>query len=316
MDQVRATCRRRHMSPRTEDSYCSWIRRFIIFHGKRHPSELKEPELEQFLNHLAIERHCSAATQTQALNSLVFLYRDVLREPIGKLTGLDRIRRRKRVPVVLNIPEIQALLSQMTGTSRLMAELIYGSGLRVQELITLRVKDLDFSAGRISVRAGKGSKDRETILPVSLRTRLEQHLFKVREVHVQDLNRGAGHAPLPGALARKYPSASKSWIWQFVFPSSVIRQCPETKRMQRWHCSASSIQRPIHAAREKAGILKHATVHTLRHSFATHLLAGGTDIRTIQLLLGHKSLTTTMIYTHVDQPVRRSTSPLDDLNAK
>lgn len=264
-----------------------------------------------FINMLAAEQHCSASTQTQALNGIVFLYRDVLDIELGELPGLQRVKRKQRIPVVLTEDEVRRVLGQMQGVTLLMAQLIYGAGLRVHELATLRMKDLDFDAGRISIRAAKGGKDRETVLPQNLRPDLHAHCLGVTERHGRDLAAGAGYAPMPGALARKYPSASRSFAWQFVFASQAIRRCAETQRLQRWHVSPSTIQKAFKVAKAKAGIMKHASVHTLRHSFATHLLAHGTDIRTIQLLLGHKNLETTMIYTHVEQPVKAAVSPLD-----
>lgn len=287
------------MSPRTEEAYRFWIRQFIFFHGKRHPRELREAEVTQFLNHLAVNRRVAASTQTQALNAIVFLYRDVLAAPLAEMNGLNRVQQRQRVPVVLTPGEVSQVLSHMTGTTALMARLMFGSGLRVEECCTLRVKDIDFGAAVLNVRDGKGGKDRTTVLPVRLRDDLQAHLLRVAQLHAEDRNRGAGLAPLPGALERKYPKASESLAWQFVFPSSVCRPWGQSGRLVRWHVSPGTIQRAFRQAVQRAGIVKHATVHTLRHSFATQLLASGTDIRTIQLLLGHRSLQTTMIYTHV-----------------
>ena len=313
MDQVHAVCRRRHLSPRTEEAYRFWIRQFIFFHGKRHPRALREIEVTQFLNHLAVERKVAASTQTQALNAIVFLYRDVLAAPLAEMNGLNRVQQRQRIPVVLTPGEVAQVLSQMTGTTALMARLMFGSGLRVEECCTLRVKDIDFGAAILSVRDGKGGKDRTTVLPMRLRDDLQAHLLKVAQLHAEDRNRGAGLAPLPGALERKYPKASGSLAWQYVFPSSVCRPWGQSGRLVRWHVSPGTIQRAFRQAVQRAGIVKHATVHTLRHSFATQLLASGTDIRTIQLLLGHRSLQTTMIYTHVLKVTKRVTSPLDAL---
>lgn len=310
---VSAVCRRRHFSPRTEDSYRYWIRQFILFHGKRHPRELGAPEVERFLNHLAVARQVAASTQTQALNALVFLYESVLDQPLGNLGGLKRVQKRYRVPVVLTPAEVRSILALMKGTTKLMAELMYGAGLRVNECVTLRVKDIDLSARTLTVRDGKGGKDRTTVLPEQLQSPLQQHLLRVAALHRRDTTHGGGLAPLPSALARKYPSASSSLTWQFVFPSSAQRPWGESGRLARWHTSDSTVQRAFRAALQLAAIPKQASVHTLRHSFATHLLAAGTDIRTIQLLLGHRSLQTTMIYTHVIEVTRRVTSPLDRL---
>jgi len=313
MDLVATLCRRRHYSPRTEESYRYWIRHYIHFHDKCHPGALGAQEVEAFLNHLATVRQVSASTQTQALNALVFLYEGVLEKPLGRMAGLKRVQRHHRVPVVLTRDEVRAVLAHMSGTPRLMAELIYGAGLRVQECVTLRVKDVDLAAGRLSVRSGKGNKDRTTVLPSRLSEPLQQHLLRVAGLHKTDLSHGAGLAPMPNALARKYPSASSSLAWQFVFPSSVLRPWGDTGRMARWHTSVTTVQRAFREAVRRAEIRKHASVHTLRHSFATHLLASGTDIRTIQLLLGHRSLQTTMIYTHVLEATRNVVSPLDKL---
>lgn len=271
-------------------------------------------EVEAFLNYLAVQRHVAASTQSQALNALVFLYGEVLVQPLGEMRGLRRVQRRQRVPVVLTRDEVRRVLTLMQGTSRLMAELMYGTGLRVHECVTLRVKDVDVAAGTISVRDSKGSKDRTTVLPSRLAAPLQQHLLRVATLHRDDLARGAGLAPMPDALARKYPSASGSWAWQFVFPSAVSRPWGDSGRLVRWHASDSTIQRAFKQAVVKAQIAKHVSVHCLRHAFATHLLAAGTDIRTIQLLLGHRSLQTTMIYTHIEQATRTITSPFDTLD--
>jgi integron integrase len=313
MDQVHEVCRRRHLSPRTEEAYRFWIRQFIFFHGKRHPRELREPEVMQFVNHLAVQRKVAASTQTQALNAIVFLYRDVLVSPLGDINGLNRVQQRKRIPVVLTATEVSTVLSHMSGTRLLMAQLMFGAGLRVEECCTLRVKDIDFGSSVVNVRDGKGAKDRTTVLPACLKTTLHAHLVQVARLHADDRNRGAGLAPLPGALDRKYPKASESLPWQFVFPSSLCRPWGESGRNARWHVSPATIQRAFRQAVVRAGVLKHATVHTLRHSFATQLLASGTDIRTIQLLLGHRNLQTTMIYTHVLEVTKSVASPLDRL---
>ena len=273
-------------------------------------------EVEAFLNYLAVQRHVAASTQSQALNALVFLYGEVLVQPLGETHGLRRVQRQHRVPVVLTRDEVGRVLTLMEGTSRLMAELMYGTGLRVHECVTLRVKDVDVAAGVIAVRNSKGSKDRKdrtTVLPSRLTATLQQHLLRVALLHRDDLTCGAGLAPMPDALARKYPSASASWAWQFVFPSAVSRPWGDSGRLVRWHASDSTIQRAFKQAVVKAQIAKHVSVHCLRHAFATQLLAAGTDIRTIQLLLGHRRLQTTMIYTHIEQATRTITSPFDTL---
>ena len=270
-------------------------------------------EVEGYLNHLAVNRHVAASTQSQALNAIVFLYDGVLGTPLGQMTALKRVQHRQRVPVVLTREEVRGVLAMMNGTCRLMVELMYGSGLRVHECVTLRVKDIDLASHTVSVRNSKGSKDRTTVLPAMLSSPMQQHLLRIAALHRDDRAQGAGLAPMPDALERKYPSASASLPWQFVFPSSVLRPWGTSGRMVRWHASDSTVQRAFKQAITRAGVQKHASVHCLRHSFATELLANGTDIRTIQLLLGHRSLQTTMIYTHVLQVTRGVTSPLDRL---
>lgn len=253
----------------------------------------------------------AAATQTQALNALVFLYRDVLLKPLERIDDLKRVQQRKRLPVVLSPSEVIQVLNYMSGVTGLMGRLIYGAGLRVNECCTLRVKDVDLSAGVLHIRAAKGAKDRTSVLPERLREPLQSHLIQVAQLHATDRLRGGGLAPLPNALERKYPQAASSLAWQFVVPSSALRPWGRSGQMARWFMSPSTIQRAFRTALRKANIPKHASIHTLRHSFATHLLANGTDIRTIQLLLGHNNLQTTMIYTHVLQAARSITSPLD-----
>lgn len=275
--------------------------------------EMGPAEVEAFLNHLATTRHVSASTQSQALNAVVFLYAEVLGQPLGQMENLKRVQRRIRVPVVLTQTEVKATLAQMQGTPRLMAELIYGAGLRIHECVSLRIKDIDLASRVVSVRNSKGSKDRTTVLPERLVSPLQQHLLRIAALHRDDLARGAGLAPMPDALTRKYPSASGSLAWQYVFPSACLRPWGSNGRQVRWHTSDSTIQRAFKQAIGRAKVMKHASVHCLRHSFATHLLAAGTDIRTIQLLLGHNSLKTTMIYTHVLQVTRSVTSPFDSL---
>jgi integron integrase len=307
MDRVRTVCRRRHFSPRTEEAYTHWIRRFIFFHKKRHPELMGTPEVELFLNHLARDRQVSASTQTIALNAIVFLYTDVLEKPLGHMAGLKRVQRQQRVPVVLTTDEVRAIIDRMTGTCQLIAQLLYGAGLRVSECIGLRVKDIDFGAKTLTVRDGKGGKDRTT----QLIERLQKHLVMVAQLHSSDIAKGGGYAAMPNALYRKYPAASRSIAWQFVFPSKVLRPWQNELQLARWHMSDTTIQRAFKLALNQANVKKHASIHTLRHSFATHLLSSGTDIRTTQLLLGHRSLQTTMIYTHVIQVTKLVTSPFD-----
>jgi integron integrase len=244
------------------------IRQYIYFHGKRHPKDLGATEVEAFLNYLAVSRKVAASTQTQALNALVFLYESVIAQPLGSMGGLKRVQARHRVPVVLTVEEVKLTLSLMQGTPRLMAELMYGAGLRVNECVTLRIKDIDSGARVITVRDGKGGKDRTTVLPEQLHSPLQQHLLRVAALHKEDLSKGGGLVPLPCAIARKYPSASTSFSWQFAFPSTVLRPWGDSGRMVRWHTSDSSVQRPFRRALQLAGVHKHASVHTLRHSFA------------------------------------------------
>jgi integron integrase len=314
LDHVRAELRVRHASPRTEESYVQWIRRFIVFHGKRHPSELGSVEITAFLNHLAVQGCVAAATQNQALNALVFLYRRVLCVEAPRLEGLVRAKQPRRLPVVLTPEEVRALLRRLDGPSLLVASLLYGSGLRLLEALTLRVKDLDFGAGEIRVRDGKGRKDRVVPLPHSIAEPLRDHLERVRELHARDCELGFGEVGLPGALARKYPSASREWGWQWVFPATTRYVDPEAGVERRHHLHETAVQRAVARAVRRAGIAKHASSHTLRHSFATHLLLTGYDIRTVQELLGHRDVKTTMIYTHVLNKAGLGVrSPLDEV---
>jgi integron integrase len=270
-------------------------------------------EVELFLNHLARDRQVSASTQTIALNAIVFLYTDVLEKPLGHITGLKRVQRQHRLPVVLTVEEVKGIFEKMSGTCQLMAQLLYGAGLRVSECIGLPVKDIDFNTKTLTVRDGKGGKDRTILLPTQLIQRLQKHLLMVAQLHASDMTKGSGYAAMPDALYRKYPSASRSIAWQFVFPSKVLRPWQNQLQLTRWHMSDTTIQRAFKIALQQAGVRKHASVHTLRHSFATHLLSSGTDIRTIQFLLGHRSLQTTMLYTHVIEVTRSVTSPFDRL---
>ena len=299
LDQVRDQVRVRQLSRRTEKAYVGWARRFILFHGKRHPAEMAETEVNAFLTHLAVEGKVSASTQTQALCAVLFLYRHVLGIQLGELEGLVRAKRRRKLPVVLTRDEVQRVLSGLSGPHRLFATLLYGTGLRLLEGLRLRVKDLDFEYGQVVVRQGKGKKDRLTVLPESLAPKLEEHLHRVRAIHQRDLADGFGRVALPGALARKYPSASTDWGWQFVFPASSRWRNRATGEEGRHQLHERTIQRAFKASVARAGLAKHATLHCLRHSFATHLLEAGYDIRTVQELLGHSSVKTTMIYTHV-----------------
>lgn len=269
------------------------------------------PAVVRFLDHLAGSERVAASTHMQALSALLFLYRDVLQREVGALQGLRRVRRPSRVPVVLSATEVRAVLNAMRGMPRLVAALLYGSGMRVGEALALRVKDVDFDAGTITVRSGKGAKDRVVLMPARLSPSLRRLVLWRLALHKHDLRHGRGHVALPGALARKYPAASRAFGWQYLFPSSVVRECADTGRGLRWHLAPDTVQSAFRQALAEVGNHRQATLHTLRHSFATHLLAQGTDIRTIQQLLGHRHLDTTMIYTHVGQAVQGTVSPLD-----
>ncbi len=313
--QVRDALRSRHYSKRTEDSYVVWIRRFIFFHNVRHPAEMAEKEVNQFLTHLAIREKVSASTQNQALSALLFLYRYVVDRQLGQLGEVIRARKSKRLPVVLTRDEVKAVFGRLRGEQRLVAVLMYGTGMRLMECLRLRVKDVDFGSDEILIRQGKGDKDRRTMLPEKVKAPLRQHLERVKKVHARDLADGYGRVPLPYALNRKYPNASTDWRWQFVFPQLKRWVNPKTGERGRHHIDESIIQKAIKTAVRTAGINKPATSHSLRHSFATHLLQDGYDIRTIQDLLGHKDVKTTMIYTHVlNRGGRGVRSPADALN--
>jgi len=299
LEQVRAEIRARHYSRRTEDAYVHWIRRFIVFHGRRHPRELRAPEISAFLTWLAVERHVAASTQNQALSGVLFLYREVLRQDVGVVALLPRARMPSKVPVVLSPSEVRQVLDQLTGVPRIVAMLLYGAGLRLQECLELRVKDLDFERREITVRRGKGQKDRRVMLPDAVRKALAQHLEGVRRLHHADLAAGFGRVVLPGALERKYPNAPTDWSWQFVFPAGRICRDERFGPPTRFHLHESAVQRAMTEAGREAGLAKRVGCHTFRHSFATHLLESGSDIRTVQELLGHADVSTTMIYTHV-----------------
>lgn len=299
MDRVRHACRLRHFSRRTEEAYCHWIRRFIVFHGKRHPEELGDDAIVAFLTSLATVREVSASTQNQARSAILFLYQNVLRRPVQGLPGLVRPTEPARLPVVLSREEVRRLLAAMHGTPKLVATLLYGAGLRLTEALELRVKDIDMDRAQIVVRRGKGRKDRQTMLPAIVAPLLQHHLVRVKVVHESDVASGCGHVVLPAALAAKFKGASISWAWQFVFPAARMCTDPRTGQPTRFHLHETAIQRAVTEAVRAAGITKRASCHTLRHSFATHLLEDGYDIRTVQELLGHSDVSTTMIYTHV-----------------
>jgi len=306
--------RARHYSRRTGKSYWYWIRYFIFFHGKRHPSEMGAEEVSAFLSWLAVQRNVAATTQNQALSALLFLYKQVLGVDLPWLAGLVRAQRPVRMPVVLTPGEVRRLLEPLQGTARLMVGLLYGAGLRQIECLSLRVKDLDFAYRQIVVRDGKGAKDRVTMLPANLVQPLQAHLGRVRTLHRRDLAEGFGEVWLPHALARKYPRAAFEWGWQFVFPGAARSADPESGVTRRHHVHPDTLSRIVKRAARRASIVKPVTCHTLRHSFATHLLEAGHDIRTVQDLLGHSDVSTTMIYTHVlNRGGRAVKSPLDRL---
>ena len=314
LDRVHEEIRWRHYSRRTEEAYVHWIRRFIYFSGKRHPRELGEAEVTAFLNHLAAERKVAGATQNQALSALLFLYRSVLGVELEWLRGIERPSRPPRMPSVLTPDEVERLLAQLQGVKWLIASVLYGAGLRVLECLRLRVKDVDLGYRQILVRDGKGEKDRVTMLPTKLVEPMRAHLERMRMLHARDLRDGYGEVHLPYALARKYPRAAREWRWQYVFPSAHRSADPEDGVLRRHHLDESVPQRAVREALAAAGIEKHASCHTLRHSFATHLLEAGYDIRTVQELLGHSDVSTTMIYTHVlNRGGRAVRSPLDRL---
>jgi integron integrase len=299
LDRVRGALRARHYSARTEDAYVAWIRRYIFFHGKRHPAEMGAPEVTRFLTSLAVEGRVAASTQNQALSALLFLYRDVLEIDLPWLDDVVRAKRPARLPVVLTREEVRAVLQQLRGSPRLMACLLYGAGLRVLECCRLRIQDVDFASNQIVVRGGKGDKDRVTMLPAMVKADLAEHLRTTRSQHEDDLAAGAGWVELPTALVRKYPNAGREWAWQWVFPATRIYRDRVTGQLRRHHLHETVLQRAVKDAVRRAGIAKRGSPHTLRHSFATHLLEDGHDIRTVQELLGHRDVSTTMIYTHV-----------------
>lgn len=314
LDQVRGKIRLKHYSLRTEQAYSDWIRRFIHFHGKRHPREMGAAEVESFLTHLAVVGKVAASTQNQAKSALLFLYKEVLESELPWLDNVEQAKAPKRLPVVLTRAEVQALLTRLEGTHWLLASLLYGAGLRLMECLRLRVKDVDFARKEILVRDGKGFKDRVTMLPVALIEPLRTHLERVRELHRQDLADGYGAVYLPYALERKYPNAAREWAWQYVFPSAKRSVDPRSGETRRHHVQDQALQRAVKQAVRDADLAKPATPHTLRHSFATHLLEGGYDIRTVQELLGHSDVSTTMIYTHVlNKGGHGVLSPLDGM---
>ncbi len=299
LDQVRDQIRLKHYSIRTERVYCEWIKRYVRFHNYRHPMEMGAPDVEAFLSDLAVRRDVSASTQNQALAALLFLYKQVLKQDLPWLGEVVRAKKPARLPVVLSISEVQQILRQLDGDVGLIARLLYGGGLRLMEGVRLRVKDVDFSRKEIIIRDGKGQKDRVTVMPTSLVSLLRQHIARVRAIHQFELAEGRGDVYLPDALARKYPGAPVEWAWQYVFPAAGLSVDPRSGSVRRHHLDEKRVQRAFKRAVKASGLAKLATPHTLRHSFATHLLESGQDIRTVQELLGHADVKTTMIYTHV-----------------
>jgi integron integrase len=312
LDQVREAIRVKHYSIRTEQAYVSWVKRYILFHDKRHPADMGKPEIETFLSHLAVDLNVSASTQNQAFNALLFLYQHVLDRELPQTINAKRAKKPKRLPTVMTKEEAQRVIGALSGTHQLMAKLCYGSGLRLMECVRLRVKDVDFGMNQIVVRDGKGTVDRATVFPETIKAPLEEHLKRVKSLHEKDLAEGYGRVYMPYALARKYSNANREWGWQYVFPAKSLSTDPRSGETRRHHIHENSLQKAVKEAVRLAGINKHVSCHTFRHSFATHLLEDGYDIRTVQELLGHKDVSTTMIYTHVIKKGGKGVrSPLD-----
>lgn len=317
LEKARQVLRLKHYALSTERRYLGWMRKFILYHHKRHPASMGQGEIEAFLTHLATQENVSASTQNQALSALLFLYREVLDQAIDFNVSAVRARRSKHVPTTLTREEIQTLLSLMSGRNRMMAQLLYGSGLRVSECVRLRVKDVDLSRRQLTIRESKGNRDRFTLLPDAVVPDLERHLLRRKRVHLEDLKEGVGTVYLPFALEKKYPLASRDWIWQYIFSSSHLSRDPRSGVRRRHHVHTTTLQKAVKRGAKLAGFNKRVTCHTLRHSFATHLLENGYDIRTVQELLGHKNVKTTMIYTHVlNRGGLAVRSPLDGFQQK
>ncbi len=313
LDQVRRALRTKHYSKRTEEAYVHWIRKYILYHNKRHPKDMGEKEINQFLTHLAVDQHVAASTQNQALCAIVFLYKHVFKKDVGDLE-FTWAKMPKRLPTVFTRKEVKSVLEQLSGDKWILAYLLYGSGLRLMECLRLRTKDIEFSGKKITVRSGKGDKDRITMLPEIVIAALQRHLQKIKKQHEEDLKNGFGTVYLPYALGKKYANANREWIWQYVFPASKLSIDPRSGVKQRHHLDEAAVQKAVKQAIRKAGVQKQASCHTFRHSFATHLLEAGYDIRTVQELLGHEDVNTTMIYTHVlNKGVLGVRSPADML---
>jgi integron integrase len=314
IEELRQALRSKHYSRRTEQSYCNWVKRFLRFHRMRHPDRMGEAEINAFLSHLALRRKVSASTQNQALSAILFLYKRVLKKEIGIVGDVIRARRPKHLPIVMTREEVSDVLSRLEGQARLMCSLMYGAGLRLTECLELRVQDIDFGANQIVVRSGKGFKDRVTVLPQAAKGALMDHLREVRQVHERDLAEGYGRTPMPYALAKKYPRADRQWRWQFVFPQKHRWVNRQTGDQGRYHVDESIVQKAVKVAVAETGLTKRVSCHVLRHSFATHLLEDGYDIRTVQELLGHKDVRTTMVYTHVlNRGGKGVRSPMDSI---
>jgi len=314
LDQVQRALRVRHYSLRTEESYTQWVKRFILFHNKRHPLEMGKPEVEAFLSYLATDKNVAASTQNQALSAILFLYKQVLNIEIDWIDNVIRAKRPKYLPTVLSSSEVKLLINEMVGTHQLLAKILYGSGLRLMEVLRLRVQDINVEYKQILVRSGKGNKDRVTVLPENIIEPLLLQIEKARQLHLKDLNEGFGNVYLPFALNRKYPNAAKEWIWQYVFPSSKKSVDPRSNIIRRHHLYERGFSRAIKKAALSSGLTKRISSHTFRHCFATHMLENGYDIRTVQELLGHKDVKTTQIYTHVMKKGASGVkSPLEDI---
>lgn len=313
--RLRITIRARHLSPKTESAYVSWYKQFVRYHNYKHPDNMGAEEIREFLNYQAVQKHVSSSTHRQAMCALVFLYEQILGREKKIFGILDKPKRTKRLPTVLSQDEVMDLLDHMYGQYELMSGLLYGCGLRLNECITLRVQDIDFNRMTVTAR-GKGQKDRSVPLPESLAEDLQIHLKRVKKTYLLDIQKGFGHVALPDALNRKYPGASREWLWQYVFPSHKLSKDPKTGNIGRYHIFDTTLQEKVRQAARKTGIKKRVTPHTLRHSYATHLVENGYDIRVVQELLGHSSITTTQIYVHIANAGKKVKSPLDNLAEK